>query len=63
MKTLEQIKTDDDLLDYIEGCLNDLEAGISTKDETHRHLADLVLFVAKKGWSLFVNNGNEIKEP
>ena len=31
---VENIKTLDDAQDYVEGCINDYEAGISTKSET-----------------------------
>lgn len=31
---VDQIRTADDVERYIEGCLNDFEAGVSTKEET-----------------------------
>ena len=36
------VKTVTDVSNYIEGCLNDYEGGISTKEETNKHLHDLV---------------------
>ena len=42
---VEQIKTPDDVERYIEGCLNDFETAISTKDETVVYLAELVVHV------------------
>lgn len=44
---VEQIKTADDIERYIEGCLNDFEAGVSGKDETVVYLAELVAHVYK----------------
>ena len=49
---VENVSTPDDIERYIEGCINDLQAGISTKDETIVNLAELVAHVymaAKKG--------------
>lgn len=45
---VEQIRTADDVERYIEGCLNDFEEGISEKDETVVHLAELVAHVYAK---------------
>ena len=45
---VEQIRTADDVERYIDGCLNDFEAGVSTKDETLVHLAELVAHVYVK---------------
>lgn len=47
MMKVEQIKTPDDIERYIEGCLNDFEAAISTKDETIVLLAKLVVYIYK----------------
>ena len=45
---VEQIRTAGDVERYIEGCLNDYEEGISTKDETVVNLAELVAHVYVK---------------
>jgi len=44
---LEQIVTANDIERYIEGCLNDFEMGISSKEETLIHLAELVVHIYK----------------
>lgn len=46
------VKTPDDIERYVEGCLNDFEGGLSTKDETVVAICELVVHVyvsAKKG--------------
>ena len=43
----EEIKSVDDISLYIEGCLNDLEGGISTKEETDKYLHELVTRVTE----------------
>ena len=48
MMKVEQIRTADDVERYIEGCLNDYEAGVSTKEETLVYLAELVAHVYAK---------------
>ena len=48
MMKVEQIRTADDVERYIDGCLNDFEAGVSTKEETAIHLAELVAHVYTK---------------
>lgn len=45
---VDQIRTADDVERYIEGCLNDYEAGVSTKEETVANLAELVAYVYAK---------------
>lgn len=45
---VEQIATTDDIEAYIEGCLNDFELGISEKEETLVHIAELVAYVYNK---------------
>ena len=45
---VEQIRTADDVERYIDGCLNDYEAGVSTKDETVVNLTELVAHVYVK---------------
>ena len=39
----EDINTAEDCLIYIEGCLNDFESGISTKEETMNLFLDMVI--------------------
>jgi hypothetical protein len=48
MMKVEQVKTPDDIERYIEGCLNDFETAISTKDETVVFLAELVVHIYKE---------------
>jgi len=38
MLKVEDIQTVDDASTFVEGCINDLEAGIATKEETMSHL-------------------------
>jgi len=38
----KDIKSVDDVSNYIEGCLNDFDEGLSTKDETNKYLHELV---------------------
>ena len=49
MMKVEEIKTPDDIERYIEGCLNDFEMAIITKDETVVFLAELVVHIYKEG--------------
>ena len=44
---VENIKTADDIERYIEGCINDFEAGISDKVETIIAIAELVIHIYK----------------
>lgn len=44
---LEDVKTAKDIVNYIEGCVNDLEAGISTNTETIVFIAELVGHVSQ----------------
>jgi hypothetical protein len=44
---VEEIKTAEDILRFIEGCMNDFESGVSSKEETMCLLADLVAHVAQ----------------
>lgn len=44
---LKNIKTVKDLENYIEGILNDFEAGVSDKEETSSLIADLIIHVQK----------------
>ena len=45
---IDQIKTTADIENYIEGCLNDFETGISDKSETMTNLCELVGHVYAK---------------
>jgi hypothetical protein len=45
MMEVKQVKTPDDIERYIEGCLNDFESAISTKDETVVYLAELAVHI------------------
>lgn len=45
---LDDIKNEGDIITYIEGCINDLESGISTKDETHWAIIHLISWVVQK---------------
>ena len=42
---VEDIKSVDDVSNYIEGCLNDFNEGISTLDETNKYLHELTVRV------------------
>ena len=43
----KDIKSVDDVSNYIEGCLNDFNEGISTLDETNKYLHELTVRVIK----------------
>ncbi len=45
---IDQIKTTADIENFIEGCLNDFETGISDKSETMANLRELVGHVYTK---------------
>ena len=45
---VENIKSTDDIERYIEGCLNDFESAISTKEETLVYIAELVVYIYKQ---------------
>ena len=45
---LEDIKDEHGIIDYIDGCLNDMEGGVSDKDETSWNLILLIEWVVKK---------------
>ena len=55
---LEQINSVDDIKIYIEGCLNDFELGISTKEETTYYIAKLLLYLHEK----YANNQSKYKK-
>ena len=44
---IKNIQTPEQLTNYIEGCLNDFETGIATKDETSFHFHQLINTVAR----------------
>lgn len=44
---IENIKSYEDVSAYIEGCLNDFEAMVSTKQETELHIHQLIIFLIK----------------
>lgn len=45
--TIEDIKTNEDVLRFIRGCLNDFEAGISDRNETEMNIINLISHVAQ----------------
>lgn len=53
---IEDIKSVDQMERFVEGCLNDFESGVSTKEETMSLLGDYtihVIEVARKTKNLF----------
>lgn len=44
---LEDVNSIDDVERYLEGCLNDFDAGLSDKTETMNYMGDLILKVYK----------------
>lgn len=44
---LTDIKSEEGVARYIEGCMNDLEAGVSTKKETELLLHRLIVYLIK----------------
>ena len=47
MLKLSDIKSEKIVLQYVEGILNDMEAGLSTKEETEGLIIDLIVHVVK----------------
>jgi len=47
MLTLESIRSEEQVAQYIEGCINDFETGISTKVETENHIHRLIIYLIK----------------
>jgi len=45
--TPDQIRTPQDLETYVEGCINDYEAGISTKEETIVNIMECIAIIIK----------------
>jgi hypothetical protein len=46
---LSDIKSNETLLRYIEGCVNDFEANVSTKQELMDNILGLSIYMAKVG--------------
>lgn len=46
MKLID-VTTEEGVIRYIEGCINDFEYGISTNDETCKHINDLIIYLIK----------------
>ena len=44
---LEDIKSEEDVSRFIEGCINDFEAGIATKVQTELWIHRLVIYLLK----------------
>lgn len=45
---LQDVKKPEDILNFIEGCLNDMEAGVSSKNETVGNMVDLISYLIKE---------------
>ena len=43
---IESIRSEEQLFDFVEGCLNDFESGLSTKEETMNGFIELLAHVA-----------------
>lgn len=48
MLELKDINSPEDVMNYIEGCLNDMEARISSKKITVYYIVDLIIHLLKK---------------
>jgi len=46
MKATE-VKSEQDILNFLEGCLNDFETGLSSKNETMQNLVELIVHLNK----------------
>lgn len=44
---VEDIKSEEQVIQYIEGCLNDMEAGLEFKHQTGKHINDLIIYLIK----------------
>jgi len=44
---VEDIKDESMVIQYIEGCLNDMEYGIASKQETDIHINKLIIYLIK----------------
>jgi len=44
---VDDIRTIEDAQRYVEGCLNDLENGITTKEETLSYLGEYTMYLMK----------------
>lgn len=45
---VNEINSSEDILNFIEGCLNDFETGVSSKNETSGNIIDLIAYLTKK---------------
>lgn len=45
---LENIKSEEDVSTFINGCLNDMDSMVSTKVETCNNIHRLIIFIIKK---------------
>ena len=59
MMKVEEIESLSDAQRYVEGCLNDYEAGIATKDETLGHLGK---YTARIMEVFYINAKKRFKE-
>jgi hypothetical protein len=53
MRKLEEIKTAEDVENYVEGCVNDFEFGLCTKDELIVNICELVANIFLKATKTF----------
>lgn len=60
MMQLSDIKDERGIIRYIEGCINDLDAGIATKDETVDHVINLIIFLVKKKERILLNEVEKV---
>lgn len=56
---VEQITSEEMVLQYVEGCLNDFEAGLTSKDDTASAMIELIVHLIK----LDINNKPAGKAP
>ena len=58
---VEDIKTISDAQRYVEGCLNDYESGLSTKEETLHYLGEYTMHLMGLFYTKFKEN--ETRKP
>jgi hypothetical protein len=63
MMKVENIKTFSDARRYIEGCINDYEAGISTKEETIKFIGDYTIYIVKKTLEIYETRNPKESNP
>jgi hypothetical protein len=63
MMKVEDIKTFSDARRYIEGCINDYEAGISTKEETIKFIGDYTIYIVKKTLEIYETRNPKESNP